>query len=181
MTTIYLSYNDYDLFWMERVKERVLTAYPNCHFSIENVEFISEKEGYRVHVTIHQSVESLTQKVEELEKRIETLESHIPTDDELVVTDEQVIDLYIDCIKDAIYFHGGNILFPIYQYPASHRILGNSNKVKTLRKYLKSNCPIIDFTTDILPHLNCNARYHSRNIGTTYRKIQTYVTLTPKT
>ena len=134
-TTIYLSYNDYDLFWMERVKERVFTAYPNCHFNIEDVEFISEKEGYRVHVTIHQSVESLTQKVEELETRIKTLESTISIEDKPEVTDEEVINLYIECIKDAINFYGGNILFPIYNYPASHRLLGSSKKVQTLRKY----------------------------------------------
>ena len=40
MKKIYLSYMDYDLFWEERVKERVLTAYPNCAFTIENVEFV---------------------------------------------------------------------------------------------------------------------------------------------
>lgn len=179
MKKIYLSYMDYDLFWEERVKERVLTAYPNCAFTIENVKFVSEEKGYIVYVSVQPSVELLSQKVEELEQRIEVLEANNVTDDVVtpVVSSKEIIDLYIDCIKDALYFSGGKLYFPIYSNPAAHRVLGNSDKVKKLRKYLQTSYPKIEFDKDILPYLNCRASYQTRYLGKTFRRIQTYVTL----
>lgn len=178
MKKIYLSYMDYDLFWEERVKERVLTAYPNCDFQIERVEFISEEKGYMVYVSVKPSIEFLSKKVEELEQRIEVLESNNIT--EYPVSSQEIIDLYIQCIKEALYFSGGKLYMPIYSHPAAHRVFGNSEKVKKLRKYLQKASPKIDFHNDILPHLNCYARYKTSYFGQICKRVQTYVTLTKR-